>query len=148
MNPSIAGNGAMRLACAVGLFPVVEALLADRRVDPAAADNMPVRAAAAGGHAHVISRLLADPRVDPSTHRNYALLQAAERGCVPVVAALLADPRVDPAEAATTHSEWPWWAACSPTAVLTQLPAATSRSSMRLSCEHASSGAHKLCSCC
>ena len=85
------------LAARHGMARVVEALLAEGKVDPAESDNYAIREAGACGHAECVRVLLGDTRVDPRADGSSALLEALAGGHVDAAAVVLADPRIDPA---------------------------------------------------
>jgi hypothetical protein len=63
LEPDLASNFALNLACELGRIEIVDILLQDRRVDPTAFSNRALKIAASRGYYHIIGRLLTDRRV-------------------------------------------------------------------------------------
>lgn len=76
---------------------VMEALLANPRIDPSVKDNAALRKACRAGNAAAVERLVADPRVDAAAGHGAAIVVAAEGGSLASVKRLLAHPGINPA---------------------------------------------------
>lgn len=90
-DPSYFHSVALYLACSHGSLDVVDALLADPRVDPNGLDDDALAAAASHGQTEIFRRLLAHPKLRDNFRS--PLFLACRNGHLEIVKMILEDPR-------------------------------------------------------
>ncbi|CAH6421296.1 Hypothetical protein POVR2_LOCUS337, partial [uncultured virus] len=98
INITDQGETAVSLAATHGSVNVLEAMLADPRIDPSSRNQAALRGACDAIQLGSIELLIADPRVDPRIDDQRPLILACQYGSSRLLRLLLADRRIDPAD--------------------------------------------------